>query len=624
MELARSGETDFRLLAEAMPQIVWITRADGWNIYFNRQWTEYTGLTLEESYGHGWNKPFHPDDRQRAWDAWQNAVMNNATYSLECRLRRADGSYRWWLIRGVPISDENGKILKWFGTCTDIEDIKQSEEALRRSEERYHGLFDAMIEGFCKIEMIFAADGTPVDYRYLASNPAFEKQTGLHDVQGRLRSDVAQAPASHWLEVFGKVALTGEPVRFEEESRALGRYYDVCAFRIGGPESRKVAILFNDISKRKQAEKTVAMQAAELDMLYATAPVGLFFFDSDLRFVRVNNAMAELNGLPPEQHIGRTLRELLTDELADAVEPLLRQVMQTGQPLLDLEVHGATAPRPREQREWLVSYYPVRDQEGAIRGVHGVVQEITQRKLAEKEIQRLNADLTAHAVELEAANRELEAFSHTVAHDLRKPLTIVSGYCQAIQEFCGDSLDEQCRGFIQEAYDGTFRMNRLIDTLLQFSEGAHAEPKIECVELSAMGKEIAAELKMAEPERQVTFHIPDRLEADGDPNLLRVVLSNLFGNAWKYTSNRQEAVIEFGAGESGGRRVYFVRDNGIGFDPEQAETLFTPFQRGHSGKEIGGLGIGLATVDRIIKRHGGKVWAEGEPGKGATFFFTLG
>ncbi len=124
-----SQEKEFHLLAEAMPQIVWITLADGKNIYFNRQWTEYTGLALEESYGDGWNKPFHPDDKQRAWDAWQNAVKNNATYSLECRLRRADGIYRWWLIRGVPVLDENGQITKWFGTCTDIHDIKLSHDA---------------------------------------------------------------------------------------------------------------------------------------------------------------------------------------------------------------------------------------------------------------------------------------------------------------------------------------------------------------------------------------------------------------------------------------------------------------------------------------------------------------
>ncbi|MEI6901116.1 MAG: PAS domain-containing protein, partial [Bacteroidota bacterium] len=139
-EKAEESEKEFRLLAEAMPQIVWSTDADGLNTFFNQQWADYTGLTLEESYGHGWNIPFHPDDQQRAWATWKNAVNNNDTYSLECRLRRADGVYRWWLIRGVPVIRHDGQIERWFGTCTDIHDIKQSEATLKKSEERYRNL----------------------------------------------------------------------------------------------------------------------------------------------------------------------------------------------------------------------------------------------------------------------------------------------------------------------------------------------------------------------------------------------------------------------------------------------------------------------------------------------------
>ena len=136
MEMAlQESEEAFRTLAESVPHIVWATRADGWNIFFNKRWVEYTGLTLEESLGHGWNIPFHPDDKKRAWDAWQNATEHGATYSLEVRLRRADGVYRWWLVRGVPLLDTTGEIIKWFGTCTDIDDLKQAERRQRLSTE---------------------------------------------------------------------------------------------------------------------------------------------------------------------------------------------------------------------------------------------------------------------------------------------------------------------------------------------------------------------------------------------------------------------------------------------------------------------------------------------------------
>ena len=151
-EQLANSEKEFRLLAEAMPQIVWITGADGWNIYFNQQWVDYTGLTLEESYGHGWNKPFHPDDQQRAWDAWQNAVTRNGTYSLECRLRKADGTYRWWLIRGVPVIDEKGEISKWFGTCTDIEEIKRKEEAVQLVNAYNRSLIEASLDPLVTID----------------------------------------------------------------------------------------------------------------------------------------------------------------------------------------------------------------------------------------------------------------------------------------------------------------------------------------------------------------------------------------------------------------------------------------------------------------------------------------
>ena len=151
-EALRRSEQEFRSLAESMPQIVWATRPDGWNIYFNQQWVTYTGLTLEESYGEGWITPFHPDDRQRAWDAWQRATRYRDTYALECRLRRADGVYRWWLVRGVPLLGDNGEIIKWFGTCTDIEQIKAAEQRLKESEAKFSGIISIAADAIISID----------------------------------------------------------------------------------------------------------------------------------------------------------------------------------------------------------------------------------------------------------------------------------------------------------------------------------------------------------------------------------------------------------------------------------------------------------------------------------------
>ena len=225
------------------------------------------------------------------------------------------------------------------------------------------------------------------------------------------------------------------------------------------------------------------------------------------------------------------------------------------------------------------------------------------------------------SIELEDANRELEAFNYTVAHDLRKPLTVINGYCQLIREMYGDKLDEKCNGYIHEAYDGTLSMNRLIDALFNFSRMGHVELRREALDLSAV---VAAELELAEPGRRVTFLIADGVGAEGDAPLLRVVLDNLLGNALKYTGMREEAVIEFGTTEVNKKPAYYVRDNGAGFNMADADKLFIPFERLPGAHACRGFGIGLATVERIIRRHGGKVRAEGETGRGATFYFTLG
>ncbi|HEX5773466.1 MAG TPA: ATP-binding protein, partial [Geomobilimonas sp.] len=204
-----------------------------------------------------------------------------------------------------------------------------------------------------------------------------------------------------------------------------------------------------------------------------------------------------------------------------------------------------------------------------------------------------------------------------------KPLTVISGCCQVIREVCGDHLKEECLGYLREVQSGAIRMNELIDALLKLSCLTRSELHRETVDLSSIAHAVAAELTLTEPDRRVTFRIADGISVNGDAKLLRVVLENLFGNAWKYTANRGEAVIEFGVTDSDGTAACFVRDNGTGFHMADAEKLFIPFQRLPGAGEFKGHGIGLATVERIIRRHGGRIWAEGEPDKGATFWFVL-
>ena len=238
--------------------------------------------------------------------------------------------------------------------------------------------------------------------------------------------------------------------------------------------------------------------------------------------------------------------------------------------------------------------------------------------------QTRESELRRRTHDLEVANRDLEAFAHTVSHDLRGPLGSVLGFGEALRDGYGGQLTGDGVEYTHWIVDSALQMRNLIDGLLNMSRLSRTEMQRDVVDLSAIANSIAATLQKSAPERAVAFTIAENVIANGDERLLRAVLENLMANAWKFTGKRDAATIEFGMTQGNGHATYFVRDNGVGFDPTHASKMFRPFQRLHSSSEFEGTGIGLATVQRILQRHGGKAWAEGEPDKGATIYFTTG
>jgi len=227
-------------------------------------------------------------------------------------------------------------------------------------------------------------------------------------------------------------------------------------------------------------------------------------------------------------------------------------------------------------------------------------------------------------IELAAANKELEAFSYSVSHDLRAPLRSIDGFSQALLEDYHDKLDEEGIDYLRRVRNETQRMGQLIDDFLQLSRLTRVELNFEKVDLSSMAHDILIQHQRDNPSRKVKNIVEDNLSVKGDEKLLKIMFENMLGNAWKFTSKKSKATIEFGQVKNKDEKVFFIRDNGAGFDNNYADKLFIPFQRLHSDEEFDGTGIGLGIVQRIINRHGGRIWVESEVGKGATFYFTLG
>jgi PAS domain S-box-containing protein len=250
----RDDEERFRVMADAVPGMLWVTGTDNRCVFLSRGWYEYTGQTQEEGLGFGWLQAVHPEDRDEAARRFIEASEGRQPFSLDHRLRRRDGGYRWVIDEGRPRFGEEGEWRGYVGSVIDVHDRWLATEAFRRSEAKYRALFESIDAGFCVIQLLFDDQGRPADYRFLETNPAFIEQTGLKGAVGRTARELLPALEEHWFQIYGDVALTGVPIRFENGSRVMQRWFDVYAFRVEEPKQRRVALLFTDISEHKRAD----------------------------------------------------------------------------------------------------------------------------------------------------------------------------------------------------------------------------------------------------------------------------------------------------------------------------------------------------------------------------------
>ena len=380
-----------------------------------------------------------------------------------------------------------------------------------------------------------------------------------------------------------------------------------------------------DITERIKAEEALLENQIFLNCILNGIPDAIYVKDLEGQYKLFNAAAEKYVGKSETDLLGKDDYFLFPPDIAKSVIEEDRKVIEEGAVRTNEDKIPVASG---ENVMFLTTRGPLLDSNGKLIGLFGISRDISEQKQAEDQIHKLNSELeqrvSERTMQLKEANQEMESFAYSVSHDLRAPLRSIDGFSLALLEDCGDKLNDEGKDYLRRVRAATQKMAQLIDDILKLSRVTRAELTSETVNLSALAVSIAEELRRTDQQRKVKFVIKDGAVTKGDPRLLTLVLENLLGNAWKFTSGHAEARIEFGVSDVAGKTAYFVRDDGAGFDMKYVDKLFITFQRLHTELEFPGTGVGLTLVQHIIHRHGGTIWAEGAVDQGATFWFTVG
>jgi len=664
-----------------------------------------------------------------------------------------------------PIYDKEADN-KASGIISVGHDVTQQVVARQKeieSENKYRSLFDSIDQGFCVLEVIFNEQDHPTDYRFLEINPVFEKQTGLKDAVGKTIRELLPDIESHWIEQYGKVALTGKATRFTEGSQAMGKWFDVYAFRVGDNNSRKVALLFTDITERRKADEAFRLSEANIRNLVMQSPVAMCILSGPSFKVEVANArIYEIWGKGEAEMLGKPVFESLPEAAEQGLDKIMNHVYTTGERFIANEL---SVPLPRngniETTYLNFVYEPFIGPDGTITGVMAVAVDVTEQVVARKQIeeshkefqfvtdfmpqmiwvtrpdgyhyyynkqwydytgltygetegegwnnvfhpddqerawevwrhslktgepyeieyrcrrydgayrwflgralplkddsgkilkwfgtctdvhdQKMAADLMESKVEertreLKLVNEQLRQFTYAASHDLQEPLRKISFFLDRLVNNLGSTLNEDNKRIMDRLQQTAGRMRNLIEDLLAYSNTSLGTTGFEEIKLADIVNEVLDDMEATIIEKGATVTIQDLPTIQGDHRQIRQLFQNLISNAFKYSQKDKAPLVLISSKLINGRdtevqlpddrrnqlfHLIEVKDNGIGFDPDDAERIFRLFQRLHGKAEYEGTGVGLAIVRKVVENHNGYIWAESEPGKGATFKLLL-
>jgi PAS domain S-box-containing protein len=616
----RESEAHFRNMADHAPVMMWVTDAKGFCTYLNRRWYEFTGQSPEEAEGFGWLEATHPDDKARSEAIFLQANAAQESFRIEYRLRRHDGVYRWSIDAASPRFGDDGTFLGYIGSVIDIDERREVEDALRVSEERYRTLFQNIDAGFCVVEVDLEGE---IDYRVVEANPAFYRHTGFPEViLDQWLRQAAPALEEHWYRIYGGVARTGQPERFEEASPTLGRWFDVYAFRLGGEASNRVAVLFNDISARRRAEDKlqdlnnrleaeIEERTAERDRMWKTSPDLMVVIDFDGIFRQVNPAWTALLGYEPGELIGHHVNEFVLPGDHESTTGAYQLAAAGGRPALENRY---------------------RHKDGSLRWISWVAapagdvtyatgRDITAEKSAMADLERTQ-DALRQSQKMEAVGQ----LTGGLAHDFNNLLAGISGSLELMGTRIAQGRLGDVDRYLVAAQGASKRAAALTHRLLAFSRRQTLDPKPTNIGTLISGMEDLI-------RRTVGPSINVESVAGGgvwsvlvDPNQLENALLNLCINARDAMPDGGKITIETAnrwmderaartRDLSPGQYVSLcVSDTGTGMTPDIIEKAFDPF---FTTKPLGmGTGLGLSMIYGFARQSGGQVHIYSEVGQG--------
>lgn len=628
----RASEERTRLILEAALDAV-ITIDDGgkvtgWNpqaeAIFGWPREAAMGQTLAEKIVPARFRDAHARGLKRYLDGGEATVLNRR---VEISALHADGHEFPVEVSITPI--RAGTVVTFSAFVRDITDRRKAEEALSKSQAQLNGIIQSATDAIITID-----DREHIVLFNRAAETMFACAAG----------DALGQPIARFIPERHREIHTQHIRRFAQtgvSNRVMGNMSRLGALRANGEEfpieasisqiehdaQKFFTVIIRDVADRRRVEEDLRVSEERFRFLLdGVKDFAIYMLDPEGRVMSWNAGATRIKGFNSDEIIGQDFSRFYPaqDQAAGRPQQDLQQAASCGR----FETQSLRV-RKDGSSFWANSVItPMYDQGGVLRGFSKVVRDISDRRRAEEEIRQLNRDLELRVRErtgeLEVANKELEAFTYSVSHDLRAPLRHIVGFSKMLAEECGETLKPEGRHYLERIQDGTRRMGTLVDDLLNLSRIGRHELRIQVTGLDSIVRDVISELRPDTEGRAIEWKVGTLPYVEADPALLKVIFHNLISNALKYTRPRSPAIIQIGSEDADGLPAVFVRDNGVGFNMKYADKLFGVFQRLHRAEDFEGTGVGLATVQRVVQKHGGRIWADAELDKGATFYFSLG